>query len=225
MNKQKILIITATHGDEDFSIPLVKKLSSNYEFDWIVANKRALRAGKRYINSDLNRSGPGRIDGLYEERRAYQIIKLASKYNSVIDIHGTTSQTGLFIILSDPCWKNIEFSKEIDLKKTVLWPSLSETGPLTQFIPRSLEIECGPKDNESVGNQLYRTLEKFLNNIPPKIEKEYFIVSGKFKEDLSNLREFQKHKSKNEIFYPLMINQYTEKEIKCYKMQKLSDTL
>ena len=144
----RILILTATHGNEGFSIPVVKKLSKKFKFDWLISNPKALKLNQRFKNFDLNRAGPGKTNSkLYEKRRAFELIKLANQYDYVIDIHGTISNTGLFLILSDPNWKNIEFAKKLNLKNIVLWPSLKPTGPLTQFISNSLEINLGKSDS------------------------------------------------------------------------------
>jgi len=102
MTKNKLLILTATHGDEDFSIPIVQKIQKKFIFDWQISNPKALGKGVRFTDKDLNRSGPGNYKSkYYEERRAKKLITLAKKYEIVIDVHGTVSNTGCFIILSD----------------------------------------------------------------------------------------------------------------------------
>lgn len=227
MEKNKILFIVATHGDEGFAIPVVKELSKVYKFDWVVSNPKALKENARFTQADLNRSGPGKQNSkVYEEKRAYEIIKKASKYDYVIDIHGTTANTGLFIILSNPDWKNVELAKRINLNKVVLWPGLSDKGPLTQFINNSLEIECGPKNSSATQKRLKVVLKEFLENKKPTGEKDFYIVSGKLKGNPKiKLKEFQKATIRGKNFYPLMVNQYKNKNIKCYMMQKLFDTL
>lgn len=219
-----LLIICSTHGDEGFSIPLVKKLSNTYGFNWIIGNPKANKIKTRFVESDLNRSAPGNINGCYEEKRALEILKIAKNYKIVIDIHVTVSNTGLFIILSDPCCENIKLSKDFSIKNVVLWPSFSNTGPLTQFIPNSLEIECGQKNSKRTIIKLEKVLINFLKNKNQTKTQDYFIVTGKYKSfSDSELYDFRQYKSKNESFYPLMVGQY--QKFKCYKMQKLDDTL
>ena len=41
--------MTATHGNEEFSIPVVKKLAKKFKFDWIISNPKALRQNKRFV--------------------------------------------------------------------------------------------------------------------------------------------------------------------------------
>lgn len=222
---KKLLITTATHGDEEFSIPIVKELARRYQFDWWINNPQALKAKKRFIDTDLNRSGPGDIDSAkLEERLASQIINAASEYNQVIDIHGTTSNSGIFIIISDPNWQNIEFAKSIPINKVVLWPSLEAKGPLTQFIPNSLEIECGPKESPKTARQLKRVLDNYLSGKKSTESQEWYIVTGCLKGMIKKpMEDFKQTKYKEKMFYPLLVDQYSG--IKCYTLEKLANTL
>ncbi len=223
--KNKILILTATHGNEEFSIPVVEKLSKKFDFDWKISNPKALKLRQRFFEKDLNRSGPGNLNGkLYEERRAKKVINIARTYKITIDLHGTISSTGCFLILSDPNWQNIELAKKFNVKNVVLWPSLMSTGPLTQFIPNSLEIECGPKDSPETADKLNKILNDFLSGKDGAKKQNFYIVTGKFvKKPKKKMKEFKKFSYKKETFYPLMVGQYPG--ITCYMMQRLNDTL
>lgn len=217
--------MTATHGNEEFSIPVVKKLSKKFQFDWLVSNPKALKLNKRFYQADLNRSGPGKpASKLYEERQAFELIKAASQYDYVIDIHGTISDTGLFVILSDPNWQNIEFAKKINLKNVVLWPSLKPTGPLTQFIPNSLEIECGPKNSKKVAKRLERVLADYFTGVKPK-KQQFYIVSGQIpkKVDPKKLINFKPVMINNQPIISLMPGSYEKNS--GYKLQPLINTL
>jgi hypothetical protein len=225
MKNKKILILCATHGDEGFSIPIVKNLSKRFKFDWLISNPRALKINKRFFEADLNRSGPGNAGSkIYEERRAKKIISIAKNYNAVIDLHGTISNSGLLLILSDPNWQNIELAKTIGVKNVILWPSLKPTGPMSQFISNCLEIECGPKSSSKTAKKLETVLTNYLSGRPNKIKQNIFIVTGKFVQNTKKpMKDFVKFRYKGGSFYPLMVGQYPK--IKCYMMQKLSDTL
>lgn len=225
MKNKKLIFFSATHGDEAFSIAVVKKLSKEYAFDRKISNPKALALNTRFTQADLNRSGPGNSRSkIYEERRAKVMISLGKKYQTVIDLHGTVSNTGIFIILSNPNWQNIELAKKFAIKNVVLWPSLEPTGPMSQFIPNCLEIECGPKNEVQTAIKLESILRKYLSSNNDRIKQNYFIVCGKFTKNITKpMKEFTKFSYKKESFYPLMIGQYPG--IKCYMMQKLSDTL
>lgn len=217
------LIFTAVHGNEGFSIPIVRGLSKQFDFEWIIANPRALEKNSRFLESDLNRSGPGNPDSnLYEQRLAFRLIKKGCEYQQVIDIHGTNANTGLFIIICDPNWQNIELAKKFDITNVVLWPGLLPTGPLCQFIPNSLEIECGPKSSFSTSQELNRVISVFLNKQSPTVNQNYFIVTGRLTgQQPNNLKDFQETIIDNNTFYPLLSYQYPN--ITCYIMQKLNN--
>jgi len=61
----------------------------------IVANEEAVAAGKRSIETDLNRSYPGRPDGTHEERLAARLVQELAGARFVLDIHTTTCDTEL----------------------------------------------------------------------------------------------------------------------------------
>lgn len=223
MNKKQLLILTAIHGDEGFSIPTIKSLSKKYKFDWIICNPNALKKNRRFIDTDLNRSAPGNLkSGSYEERLAYKIIDQTVLYKEVIDIHGSVSKTGIFIIVTNPSWENIEFAKKFDIDNVVLWPGLKDTGPLTQFIPNSLEIECGSKNDKKITGQLNKILDKFLNREFRKEKQNIFIVTDILASPVKvKMKDFVETKYKGKEFYPLLVDQYNG--IKCYMMQKLNN--
>ena len=101
LNK-KILFIAAVHGDEKIGVEAINKIQKtklSEKFDSLIANQKALAQNKRFIDSDLNRIFPGNVNGNYEEKRAKEITKIAKNYDFVIDLHGTISNTGIFIII------------------------------------------------------------------------------------------------------------------------------
>ncbi|KKU38119.1 MAG: Succinylglutamate desuccinylase/aspartoacylase [Candidatus Amesbacteria bacterium GW2011_GWA1_46_35] len=224
---KKTLITTVTHGDEQFSLPVVAKLSREFaNFEWRKNNPKAFKVGQRFYQKDLNRSGPGNSQSpIYEERLAYRLIKKYSQYPTVIDIHGSTADCGVFALLSEPSTQNIELAKKLDVTNVVLWPSLRPTdAPLTQFIPNSLEIECGPKDSPATARKLERVLRAFLMGKKLATPQKFYIVTGLLKGAVSKpMKDFTETTYKGRVFTPLLVDQYPG--IKCYIMQKISYTL
>lgn len=224
--KNKLLITTVTHGDEGFSIPVIEKLSKQFDFEWRKNNLKAYRLNRRFYEKDLNRSGPGNPKSkIYEERLAYKLIRSYSKYSTVLDIHGSTANCGVFALLSEPSTQNIELAKRLDVKNVVLWPSTRDTEtPLTQFIPNCLEIECGPKDTPQISRELERVLRKFLSRKTPTKKQNFYIVTGLLKGAIEKpMKDFTQIKYEGQSFVPLLVDQYPG--IKCYTMQKISYTL
>ena len=86
----KILVIGGTHGNESLGIELVRLLRERLikGVDTLIANPRAVAAGVRFVETDLNRSFGGKASG-YEERRACEITRLVAQYDLVLDFHNT----------------------------------------------------------------------------------------------------------------------------------------
>lgn len=236
--KNKILFISATHGDEGFSIDVLDAIEKKYprrEYGYgrIIGNPRALKNNTRYIEVDLNRSAPGDINSnVYEEKRAAEIMKIANKFKFVVDLHGAISRSGVVIIISRPSLINIIFSGMFSIKKVVIWYTKNclENGPLTEFCDKpGLEIECGPKNDPKIQNELKKILEQFLinskdlnmeNTIQNLRNKEFYVIYDRKLGDGKELNDFVEAKEGREKFYPFMTNQY--EGIECYKMRKVN---
>lgn len=234
----KILLITATHGDEPSSLEVVNKIIKTKfglqnKFDLLIANPKALKLSQRFTKKDLNRCAPGNIKSLiYEEKRAAEIISLSKKYNSVLDIHASTSNCGIITIIPKPTLENIILASILNIKRNVIWYSKESNiaGPLVQHTKcPGIEIEHGPKNSQKVKDKLYKILVDFIQSldktpisaIPNLVKnKEFYCVYGKLvgKHDQS-IKDFHKVTINKEEFYPFLANQYPE--IICYKLKKI----
>lgn len=232
-----ILIILSTHGNEGFSIPPLKTLEKKYPknkygYDWIIGNPKAHEKNVRFTEGDLNRLAPGNMSSkIYEERRAAELINLSSKYKFIIDIHGTDSNSGVFVLVTNPSLENLLLASSLPIKNVVIWASKESLtkGPVTQYAKcPALEIECGPKNSKEISKLLESTLERIIKNPYPKLDEtmenlknqNYFVVYGKELDvDTSKMLEFKKTKIKNEEFYPLLVNAYQKGSAR--KMKKI----
>lgn len=100
----ELTVLCCAHGDELFGLtvfnalmPLVDSLPGLL---LILGNEEAIRAGKREVDSNLNRIYPGRPDGDTEERLAHQIVALMRNSRWMIDIHTTRTSLELAAIVS-----------------------------------------------------------------------------------------------------------------------------
>lgn len=160
-----ILLIGATHGDEPIGVRALNNLQSNYSFDWIIGNIPAFERGERRFEGDLNRSAPGNIESdQYASRRAAEILDISKKYKYIIDIHGTPTLSGIFIIITKPTRENFRLAAMLDISRIVVWPSFQKEleGPLSEFFPCGIEIECGDKNDPNIQKELEEILSKFL---------------------------------------------------------------
>lgn len=235
--KNKILFISATHGEEGFSIKVLDELEkkypkSKYYYERIIGNPKALARNIRYLDVNLNRSAPGnKSSEFYEEKRAFEIMEISKKFDYVIDLHGADSSCGVVIIMCNPTLSNFVLAGMLEIKKIVIWRTKEdlENGPLTQFCkPAGLEIECGEKTDLRIQNKLKKVLGKFIKTYQKiRIEKimenlkrkEIYVVYDKQSNKNSDLRDFEKTRRGNETFYPFMSNIYPK--IGCYKMKRI----
>jgi succinylglutamate desuccinylase len=232
--KKKFLVIVATHGDEAFSLPIVKKIEKKFpnEFDYIIGNPKALKENKRFIDVDLNRVAPGKEkSSFYEEKRAKEIMQKSRDYSFTIDIHGTVSSSDIFTIVTNPTPQNMFLAYSLPIKKIVIWGSKNngrQTGPLSRFVDCGVGLECGPKDSLGIKKKLENILDDFLSrkNKISTNDKELYQVFGSVKNsELKNikikLKDFKEVSLNGQKFFPLLVNQYRNDGIVCYKLRKV----
>jgi succinylglutamate desuccinylase len=232
----KVLFICATHGDEGFSIPVLKELEKTYpkekyNYDWIIGNPFALKKQTRFVDCDLNRSAPGNLNALeYENRRAAEIREISKQYDIVIDIHGTKSNFGVVKIIPYPTYPNLILASYFSEKRNVIWYSKKSKakGPLVQFMHcPAIELECGDKTDPNNKQLLKRTLSTFLETLQRTTlpndtqDQEFYLVYGKVTQDPIQQKDFVKTTLANETFYPFLTsNGY--KNTSYYKMGKVT---
>ncbi len=86
-----ILVIGGMHGNEMLGIDLVESLQKSpiKGVEVRVANPKAVKLGKRYVESDLNRSFGDQPDDTYERRLAKTLLNDIEDYDIVLDFHNT----------------------------------------------------------------------------------------------------------------------------------------
>lgn len=237
-----ILFIGGTHGNEPIGVEVLRALSSKRsDFDWLVGNPKALEQQQRFVEKDLNRSGPGDFrSSLFEERRAAQLIKKASEYRYTIDLHGAPADCGIFLLLTNLSEENLRLASLFSIPRIVYWPSISDelTGPLSEFFPCGLEIECGPKDDPDIQTDLQKILKDFLDNREEREQKDWieilasrelYQVTGSLplSDPLPSLRDFEETIIADQTVTPILANTYDRLGIACYTMKSvfLSDWL
>lgn len=231
------LFICATHGNEEFSIPVLKKIEKKYSkekynYDWIIGNPKALEKGTRFIDIDLNRNAPGKLNSKnYEEHRAAEIINIAKKFDLVIDIHGAKSDCGVCTIISKPSLQNIFLASQFNCNNNVIWssPSSNIKGPLNQHVGKpSFELECGPKNKKEIADELYVVISNFLERqnklMLPSSKRKWFTVSSKLnKSDYHNqghFNDFVEYQTKTGEIIPFL-SQNTYDDGTFYSLTKI----
>ncbi len=227
--KKDILLIASTHGDEKIGLEVIEKLKEkklDKYFDYMIANPKANKKNERFLDKDLNRSYPGKKESkFYEERIAYENFQIAKKYKYIIDIHEAEKGINDFIIVARDTLGNKFPYEKISLENILLWSN--PKGPLCGEIDNAIELEFGMNGRERVKvvGKAYNVLKMFLLGNASFENKNIYKVYDCLNDDESlsdkKFKDFQKTKIKNEFFYPLLVDQYLDLGIKCYKMKKI----
>jgi 5-carboxymethyl-2-hydroxymuconate isomerase len=145
------------------------------------------------------------------------------------DVHGTTADTGIFTIVTNPTKENMLLAEALPPEKIVIWESStpSEHGPLTRFVSCGVEIEAGRKDDQKRVQELTQMILSIckdgisIQGQTPSAKKQYRVY-GKLKKDSethdfpADVREFQEITYHGETFAPLLLGEYPD--VHCYKM-------
>ncbi len=235
--KNDLLLIGGTHGNERIGVEVLQTLEKRITgFDWIIGNPPAFEQGTRIFEGDLNRSAPGDTNATtYAKRRAAELIELSQGYRYTIDLHGTDAYTGIFVIVTKPTPDNIHLALRTGIPRVVIWPSFSPelAGPISEFVPCGVEIECGPQNMPLVREKLAYLLETFVTNLRSnatidlkarRAQTTFYEVYGSLKnqELTQDLQEFTEITIEGETFSPLLVGRYQERNgITCYKMRRM----
>ena len=200
----KIAIIGGTHGNEFVGIEVMKNFKkihyahSIHDYECFLGNPRAYEQKKRFVDSDLNRSFGvnGKSQG-YETQRSEELTQLISgKFEFLIDLHTTTSNMGLTIILS----RNDELSQKAACYLQDIFPEIklittsfvNEDCPFTSILaPSGITIEVGPVANNVINAALVMSVHSMVEKL----------LKWDFKSEI-NLENREIYKTINNLFYP-----------------------
>jgi len=175
-----IVICGGTHGNELTGVYLAKK------HNWLLANPAAATLCRRYLNRDLNRcfalselKNPENDSG--ELARAREINLLLGKKGTqtapdlILDIHNTTANMGITLILSskDPVLLAISgvIATEFKDAHIYLQPESREESPyLGTIAKRDICIEAGPQPHGTLDAELFFKVERVVFRLLELVE-------------------------------------------------------
>lgn len=182
---KRVLIVGGTHGNELTGIYLVKKFEqrpklihrASFESSTLFANPEAFKIGKRYVETDLNRCF--RVEDLanpslssYEAQRAKVIFQEFGVGGNqaadvVLDLHTTTSNMGLTIILGDKNLFNFRLAAylvSINPQVKILYSVVpSQNRPhLDSMCPFGFTIEVGAVAQNVLDASLFQQTEELV---------------------------------------------------------------
>lgn len=167
MQIRNVAIVGGTHGNELTGVYLLRRWAaypdaisrSSFKTNLLLGNPKAVEQNRRFIDEDLNRcftmkSLASTDRGTYESLRSFylnQIIgpKGAPKHDVIFDMHTSTSNCGVMLILMDKNLFNLRLAAYIQNRisgaKIHYIPPTQEGQPyLNSICPYGLAMEIGP---------------------------------------------------------------------------------
>jgi succinylglutamate desuccinylase len=201
---KKVLIVGGTHGNEVIGVHLIEKFERyqnliyrpSFETLTLVGNPKAVAAGRRYIDKDLNRcfnfqelGNETPANSEYEYQRAREIKYLFGQKGQkpidvTVDLHSSTANMGTTLILDNHDPFNLQLAAYLSSVQPMLKIYSSAASGRNQDSLRSLGkygfgIEVGPIPQGVLYAELFQKTEALIyaildyleqynqNNIPP----------------------------------------------------------
>lgn len=185
---ENIVVSGGTHGNELTGIQLVSKWKKNPSLYSVrcpsakisleLTNPESMSVCRRYVDLDLNRSFANRLLSLnapeaYEIRRAKELNErfgpkgLDTKTDLIIDVHNTTSNMGICLILSERDPFTMRASAELvhEFPNAFIYYQPEERGESPYFgtIARAdICLEVGPQPHGSLDAALFDETEQVV---------------------------------------------------------------
>lgn len=161
-----IAVVGSIHGDEPCGRDGIEAVLSDppavsEPVKFIVVNERALAAGKRYLEIDLNRVFPGDPDSdVYEIRLA---AELADELQgcTVLSLHSTQSYDDMFALVDEVTDLAREVCPKLSVDAVVQTTGNNE-GRLFSVAPSAIEIECGYQGSTEAADNAEQLIREFL---------------------------------------------------------------
>lgn len=164
-SKHKVTLVCCVHGNEVFGSDVfdhfVDKLVEFPGLSIILANEKALKANKRFIDSDLNRGFPGSAHGDYESRLALNLIRAINHESFIIDIHTTTSPLSLTPIITNLSIGTKQILNQCNSREIVLMENGSKS--LIGQYKSGVSLEYGEKYVKN--NSVVPSIEKMIHHL------------------------------------------------------------
>nr|XP_055060393.1 N-acyl-aromatic-L-amino acid amidohydrolase (carboxylate-forming) B [Misgurnus anguillicaudatus]XP_055060394.1 N-acyl-aromatic-L-amino acid amidohydrolase (carboxylate-forming) B [Misgurnus anguillicaudatus]XP_055060395.1 N-acyl-aromatic-L-amino acid amidohydrolase (carboxylate-forming) B [Misgurnus anguillicaudatus]XP_055060396.1 N-acyl-aromatic-L-amino acid amidohydrolase (carboxylate-forming) B [Misgurnus anguillicaudatus] len=186
----RIAVCGGTHGNELSGVYLVREMERKRKQKgdslWPVpvttveANPRAVKECRRYIETDMNRCFSSAVlssaitdNTPYEVRRAHELNALLGPKDSadaidlICDLHNTTSNMGLTLILYTKDWMALHICKHLQTKITrvpvrvvMLDVPISAAYSLESVSKRGFTIEAGPQPHGVIRADIYEAMKE-----------------------------------------------------------------
>lgn len=186
MPLKRVVVVGGTHGNEWGGIFLLRRelaqLSPEaypFALETCLANPGATRANRRYLDQDLNRSFvPAELAQpelpAYEAQRAQVLARELGEADFLVDLHNTTANMGLTLILSrpdalaDPLTRQLcahLLRQDARVRLYINPVPLAESPYLPSVARRDITVEVGPMAHGTLRADLYHATRKLVHDL------------------------------------------------------------
>ena len=188
----KVAVIGCLHGDEVIGarvIAALKKLKlTRGSITFITAHPEAVAQRKRFIEKDMNRSFPGKKQGVLEERLAYALRPKLRGFDLVLDVHATNSNFDDLAIVVKFGARERAMLKNIPLKRVALMKeSVFGKSSLIHHSSLGISLDYGPDKTGKNAPRAIAHIKTILRNLgmlsgaqKKFLNKELYLVSGAY---------------------------------------------
>jgi predicted deacylase len=174
----EVAVVAAVHGDEPCGPRAVDALLEDpptfqRPVKFVVANERALDAGVRYLDDDLNRAFPGDADAESHERRLAAELLAELEGCTTLSLHSTQSYANPFALVDAVEPETAAICGQLPVDAVVETAGYAD-GRLIAY-PGTVEVECGLQGSESAAANARSLVEAFLvatGVVAPEAEAE-----------------------------------------------------
>ncbi|MFC6954826.1 succinylglutamate desuccinylase/aspartoacylase domain-containing protein [Halorubellus litoreus] len=163
-DRRPIAVVAALHGDEPCgAYAIADLLATDPAFQrrvkFVVANERAMEAGERYVDDDLNRAFPGDPHSRSHERRLAARLREELADAEVITFHSTDAEPTPFALLQNPSETTDAVVRATGLEQIV---DISYVDGGLEDVVDGVAVECGPMRTRGAAESARGILERFL---------------------------------------------------------------
>jgi len=161
----ELAVVGGIHGDEPCGPRAIARLLSEdpaveRPVKLIVANEAALRAGRRFVDEDLNRAFPGDPEADAHEPRLAARLVAELEGCTTLSLHSTRSYADPFALVSELDESALTVCSRLPVDAVVHTGRFTDGRLLGQ--PRTIEVECGRQGSPGAAANAYRVVRAFL---------------------------------------------------------------
>jgi predicted deacylase len=152
--RPRVAVVGGIHGDEPAGEKIVERLAESIEVEdgtvqLLITNEPALEAGKRYTETDLNRTFPGDVDSdEYERALAPRVVSVLEGADAILALHTSRSAPPPFAIYSTLTDSVRRTVTGMPVEYVVDAGNLRDT-TLDSTLPHTVSLETGKQGSEA----------------------------------------------------------------------------